>query len=189
MEPTQLDGGAGFFEENYDRIHRYVCGMVRDAKEGEDLTQETFLRAYRERASLRDPGAMLSWLYRIATHVCLDRLRQRRSGVARMSQAEPDDLEPPDASTPTMDEALARAEMSACVQRFLVDLSDTYRTVILLHDCHGLSGPEIAAALDLPVSTVKIRLHRARRRLRSVLETGCQFSRDERGVLVCEPRE
>jgi RNA polymerase sigma-70 factor (ECF subfamily) len=79
--------------------------------------------------------------------------------------------------------------MSACVQRYVVNLSDTYRAAILLHDCHGLSGPEIAAVLDVPLPTVKIRLHRARERLRAALESGCTFSCDERGVLVCEPKK
>lgn len=53
---------------------------------------------------------------------------------------------------------------------------------------HGMSGPEIAATLGLPLSTVKIRLHRARRRLRELLDAGCTFSHDERDVLVCEPK-
>jgi RNA polymerase sigma-70 factor (ECF subfamily) len=68
-------------------------------------------------------------------------------------------------------------------------MPDTYRSAILLHDVHGLSGPEIAAVLDVPLPTVKIRLHRARLRLKDLLEGGCQFSCDDRGVLVCEPKE
>ena len=72
--------------------------------------------------------------------------------------------------------------------RSLDGLSDAYRAVILLHDLHGMSGPEIAATLGLSLPTVKIRLHRARRKLRAALEAGCQFSRDERGVLVCESK-
>ena len=54
---------------------------------------------------------------------------------------------------------------------------------------HGLTDPEIAKVLDIPLATVKMRLHRARRRLKAALEEGCTFCCDDRGVLVCEPRE
>ena len=189
MAPTGSDDGSGFFEENYDRVFRYVRGMVRDSNEAEDLTQEAFLRAHRERETLKDPGAMLSWLYRIATHVALDRLRQRASAAARETKVDAADLDPPDLSAPTLDLGVEQAEMSACVQRFLVDLPDTFRSAILLHDVHGLSGTEIAAVLDVSLPTVKIRLHRARLRLKASLEGGCQFSCDDRGVLVCEPKK
>jgi DNA-directed RNA polymerase specialized sigma24 family protein len=60
MAPTQSDDGSGFFEKHYDRVFRYVCGMVRDSVEAEDLTQEAFLRAHRERDTVKAPGAMLS---------------------------------------------------------------------------------------------------------------------------------
>ena len=78
--------------------------------------------------------------------------------------------------------------MSGCVQQYIANLPDSYRAVILLNDLHGLSGPEIADTLDVPLATVKIRLHRARRRLQSSLEAACAFSHDERNVLVCEPK-
>jgi RNA polymerase sigma-70 factor, ECF subfamily len=189
MVPTRSGAGSSFFEENYDRIYRYVRGMVRDPDEAEDLTQEAFLRAHRERDTVKDSGAMLSWLYRIATHVSLDRLRQRASVAAKQSSVDPADVDPPDLATPSVDQNLEQGQMSACIQRFLVDVPDTYRSAILLHDCHGLTGPEIAAVLDVPLPTVKIRLHRARRRLKADLEAGCHFSCDSRGVLVCEPKK
>lgn len=62
MTTSVSDDVSGFFEKNYERIYRYVRGMVRDANETEDLTQEAFLRAHRERETVRDPGALLSWL-------------------------------------------------------------------------------------------------------------------------------
>lgn len=189
MAATSIAVGSGFFEENYDRIYRYVRGMVRDDAEAEDLTQEAFLRAHRERDTVQDPGALLAWLYRVATHVALDRLRQRASRSGKQVDADVADIDPPDVATPSVEQSLAQEQMSACVQRYLVNLSDTYRAAILLADCHGLSGPEIAAVLDVPLPTVKIRLHRARERLKVALESGCTFSCDERGVLVCEPKK
>ena len=77
-------------EASFSALHAdpaVVRSVVRDADEAEDLTQETFLRAYSARDSLRDPDAILPWLYSVANHVCLDRLRQRarRHGPARIS--------------------------------------------------------------------------------------------------------
>src|SRR6266545_4805340 len=83
--------------------------------------------------------------------------------------------------------ALDRSEMSQCVQSYLETLPDDYRVAVLLHDVYGLSNPEIAQLLGCSVATAKIRLHRARRRLREVLDAACAFDIDERGVLVCEP--
>jgi RNA polymerase sigma-70 factor (ECF subfamily) len=72
------------------------------------------------------------------------------------------------------------------VQRYLAGLSYPYRAVILLHDTQGLTNPQIAEMLDVSLATVKIRLHRARKRLREALGEACSFSSDDRGVLVCE---
>jgi hypothetical protein len=82
---------------------------------------------------------------------------------------------------------LERSEMSECVQEHLETLPDDYRTVIFLHDVYELSNPEIAQLLDCSVATAKIRLHRARVRLRGVLNAACTFEIDERGVMVCDP--
>lgn len=189
MGLTRPDNGPDFFEKNYSRVYGYVRSMVRDTNEAEDLTQEAFLRAHRERATLKDPGAMLSWLYCIATHVSLDWLRKRAKDAARESQVDPAEIDPPDPGTPSMQQALEQEQMSACVNRFFAAIPDTYRSVILLHDMLGLTGPEIASALGVPLPTVKIRLHRARRQLKAALEAGCKFSCDSRGVLVCEPKK
>ncbi len=189
MALTRSDNGADFFEKNYNRVYAYIWSMVRDSDEAEDLAQETFLRAHRERETLKDPKAMLSWLYCIATHVSLDWLRKRTKATTRESKAGLADIDPPDLGTPSVQQILEQEEMSACVNRFLVDIPGTFRSVILLHDMHGLTGPEISSILGLPLATVKIRLHRARLRLKAALEAGCKFSCDERGVLVCEPKE
>ena len=83
---------------------------------------------------------------------------------------------------------MEQKEMSTCVQQYLVGLSDSYRAVILLHDVEGLTNPEIAEMLGATLATVKIRLHRAREKLRAALSEGCLFTFDERGVFVCEPK-
>src|SRR5512142_1670940 len=173
------------FGEHYARILRYVRSIVRDAGEAEDLTQETFLRAYRRRDSLHDRDAVLPWLYSIATHVCLDRLRQRKRQPRTESQLDPELMSPPDPA-PSAGLPLEQEDMSTCVQAYVHELSDRYRAVLLMHDVQGLTTREIAELLGDSTGSVKIRLHRARRQLQTALERSCEFSQDERGTLVCD---
>jgi RNA polymerase sigma-70 factor, ECF subfamily len=184
-----IENATILFKGDYQRIFRYIMSMVRDTAEAEDLTQETFLRAYRRRDSLRDESAQTAWLYRIATHVCLDRLRQFARRGPMESDTDLDQVEVAEDNTPSLQKTIERDEMSECVQRYLNRLSDSYRSVILLHDMHELTSPEIAQLLGESLATVKIRLHRARVKLRAALEAGCAFSYDERSVLTCESKQ
>ena len=179
---------VGEIEKHRPSVTRYIRYLVRDAADAEDLAQETLLRAYRERASLRDSSALTSWLYQIATHISIDRLRQRARIVQRQVDAAVEELAIPDRNHPSPFTIVQQSEMSECVQRYVADLSDAYKAVLLLHDADGLTADEIAHLLELPLTTVKMRLHRARRHLEKALNNACALGRDERGVLVCEPK-
>ncbi len=96
------------FEAYYDCILRYVQSMVHNAPEAEDLTQETFLRAYKERESLRESGALVAWLYRIATHVALDKLRQRARRSPREADVEVAEIELPDRDGVSLEQASSK---------------------------------------------------------------------------------
>jgi RNA polymerase sigma-70 factor (ECF subfamily) len=186
--PGSVDAEWEIFTANRDRIYRYVLGMVHDQAEAEDLTQETFLRAYRGQASLRDPDAARGWLYNIATHVCLDRLRQRGPHFSMDSGESSDLVESVASPAPSALEIAESQQTSACVQRCLDYLSDSYRAVILLHDGHSLTAPEIAKLLGVDVGAVKIRIHRARRKLQQLMEHGCAVSNNQSGLPVCAPK-
>ena len=130
------------FDQLVRRCHRQAYNvayrMAGNHADAEDLTQEAFLRAHRERDTVRDPRAMLSWLYRVATHVSLDRLRQRTSVAARQSSVDLAELDPPDRDAPSLEQGIGQEQMSSCVQSFVVGIPDTYRSVILLHTtCTG----------------------------------------------------
>jgi RNA polymerase sigma-70 factor (ECF subfamily) len=183
-----MEKAAVMFMGDYDRIFRYIRSMVQNTAEAEDLTQETFIRAYRGHDSLREEAAQTAWLYRIATNVCLDRLRQYARRDPMESGADIDEMEIAEPDTPSLQKVIEQDEMSACVQGYLNRLPDNYRAVILLHDMHELSSPEIARLLDDSLPAVKIRLHRARLKLRAALEAACAFSHDERSVLTCESK-
>lgn len=177
--------------EFQERIHRYILQLVRDPAEADDLTQDTFLRAHRKLDSLRDPATLSVWLYRIATNVCYDRFRsasyrEKRQQLRPESSGDQIEASADDEGEPRLDRVLEQAEMSACVREFIERLSDGPRMVILLHDLHGMTSKQIAQALGCSLATVKIRLHRARRRLKKILAAVCEFSVDDRGVLVCD---
>jgi RNA polymerase sigma-70 factor, ECF subfamily len=175
-------------ERHRPAIARYVRYLVRNAAEAEDLVQETFLRAHRRRAALRDPAALESWLYRIATHICVDCLRRRAQADQREVHTPVEDWPIADQRAPSQLIVIQQTEMSECVQQYVADLSDAYKAVLLLHDADGLTASEIGRLLQLPLPTVKMRLHRARRKLQAALNDACAFGHDERGVFVCEPK-
>ena len=181
------------FADHRAMIYRYVLGILRDPPVAEDLTQETLLRAHRKLTTLDDPDKLVPWLYRIATNVCHDRFRQasrHRETVSLDTDAEDLSEDSPvrilNDPAPRLDKVMEQTEMSACVQEYLAGLPDSHRAVILLHDSEGLTNPEIATMLGVSLATVKIRLHRARGKLRDALARACAFSTDERGVTVCE---
>jgi RNA polymerase sigma-70 factor (ECF subfamily) len=188
MSATETVYTEALFEIYHDRIYRYLLRMVRNRAEAEDLTQETFLRAHRHRDSLRDPEAVRGWLYRIATHACLDRLRQRLPQVSMDTEESTARIKPMVSGLPSGLEITERRETSQCVQRCLDFLPDKYRAVILLYEAHSLTAAEIARLLRMPLTAVKMRLHRAHRMLQEVMECGCAVSTDERGLPVCQPK-
>ncbi len=171
-------------------LFRYIRSIVRDPTIAEDLTQETLLRAHRKLADLEDPAKLSAWLYRIATNLCRDRFRQtasrgRTESLDQIEESSADRAALAD-SAPRLDKLIEQSEMTACVQEYLANLADPYRAVILLHDVEGLTNPEIASMLGVSLPTVKIRIHRAREKLRDALARACSFSADERGVTICE---
>jgi RNA polymerase sigma-70 factor (ECF subfamily) len=178
-----------------EAIRRYIRGIVRDSAAAEDLTQETLLRAHKKLATLEDPARLTPWLYRIATNICHDRFR-RSSPRHRIQSLDEKAAEDPEHGQlpvltddgPRLDKVVEQKEMSACVQRYLADLPDDYRAAILLHGEAGMTNPEIAEMLGVSLATVKIRVHRAREKLRTALRDACSFSADDRGVLVCEAK-
>ena len=169
--------------EKRPALFTFVLGIVRNVDLAEDLTQEAMLRAYRSISGLRDHNRFFPWLYTIASNVCRDHFRKNKR---TREEDFVDNLR--DENAPRLDKVLECAEMGECVQRYFDELSDSYRAVILLHDVEGMTNQEIADLMDISLDAAKIRLHRARKRLREILKDVCHFSIDERGVLICEPK-
>ena len=166
----------------------HIRSIVRNATEAEDLLQEVFVRAHQSIEQLQAEAALSTWLFRIATRISVDHLRKRARRPVVAEEVDPDGLNSADDSLPSLQDLVERREMSACIQRYVLNLPTDFRTVIMLHDLEGLTAAEIAEMLDITLANAKVRLHRARTSLKSALQAGCALSCDCRGVLVCEPK-
>ena len=182
-------GAALDFQHVYDefqpRIRRYLARLT-GLGEADDLTQETFARVSQALAGFRGEAALSTWIYRIATNVVFDRARSPAFQLQTRT-AEPEALAAL-GTVPAIEQDIARREMSECVRDYVDQLPADYRTVVVLSELEELSDREIAEVLGISLEAAKIRLHRARARLRQMLEQGCDLSRDERNELTCEPR-
>jgi RNA polymerase sigma-70 factor, ECF subfamily len=180
-----MDDVENEFQELHDafrpRILRYLGRLVSDS-EAEDLTQEVFVKVYQALPGFRGESKISTWLYRIATNAALDRLR---SSAARRESPEPEDAaEEGDAgvnpwtgeSPSSVESQVAFQAMNDCIRELILGLPDNYRTVLVLGDLEGLQDREIAEVLGVSLQTAKIRLHRARERLKRELQSRCELS-------------
>jgi RNA polymerase sigma-70 factor (ECF subfamily) len=180
------------FQEHQRPIFNYLLRMTQNQAEAEDLAQETFIRVHRGLPSFRGKSSLSTWIYRIATNTAFDHFRRASTRQAKLSVSIEETQEVadgiPDGKTPSPELLADQAEMSACVQGFIRDLPPDYRAAIILSDLQGLKNREITEVLEVSLDTVKIRLHRARKKLRAALDSGCDFNHDERNVFVCEEK-
>jgi RNA polymerase sigma-70 factor (ECF subfamily) len=146
-----------------------VIGREEDAR---DVCQDAFLRAYRALPGFKGQAKFSSWLYRIALNLCRDWIRrQRRAPVAQI----PEDTDVTELAAETgpvesIEELVARRELSAIVEEAMSVLSEEQRTAIILKEYHGMTFQEIADMQGCPLSTVKTRLYQGLSLLRRRLE-------------------
>ncbi len=186
------------YRAHYSDLHRFVFQFVQDASLADELTQDAFLKAYQAWDSFRGEAPERIWLFRVARNVCLDYLRSPRSrarstaslderqehgGEASEEAASFGAKEPP----LSVEQAARQAEMTDCVQGFVLSLPETLRTPLILHDMQGFTNAQIAEVLDCSLEAAKMRLHRARVKLRQMMDDNCDLFHDERNVLSCLP--
>jgi RNA polymerase sigma-70 factor (ECF subfamily) len=142
-------------------------------EEARDVVQEAFLRAYRGLKGFKGEAKFSSWLYRITLNLCRDwSRRERRAPIVQVPEGtDPMDLADEHVQpTESVEDLVARREMSAAVAKAMAELPEEQRTAILLKEYHGLTFQEIAGMLDCPLSTVKTRLYQGLSVLRRRLE-------------------
>jgi RNA polymerase sigma-70 factor (ECF subfamily) len=151
-----------------------VYGMVRNREDARDITQEAFVKAYRNLAGFRLEASFYTWLYRIAMNLAIDYTRKRKrrevAGFDEQIAAKDEDggiHELHHGDSPR--KALERKQLLAKIMDAMQKLSDDQRQVILLREVEGLSYREISQVMDIPEGTVMSRLFYARKKLQKLL--------------------
>lgn len=158
------------------KVYNYIYRMVHNPMDAEDLTQETFVRAYMSIHSFQSRASLNTWLFRIATNLCIDysRKNKKTAGLTlSLSQEDEEDGEDKQREIPDLaldpQRLLLNKELGIRLEEALSTLPDKMRTVILLYDIEGLPYEEIAGIVGCPLGTVKSRLFHARTALRERL--------------------
>jgi RNA polymerase sigma-70 factor, ECF subfamily len=174
-------GTPGSFEAivraHQDRVYSFCARMLSDREDAFDAAQEVFLSAWRNLSEFRGDSALSTWLLRIAANACLNRIRRRKSLSEREAPwPEPSGeagegiiFQPAGGDADRPDRLAETSEMREILMDALSHLDPASRWMVLLSDVEGFSYEEIAALAEVPVGTVKSRLHRARMAMRRLL--------------------
>lgn len=154
------------------RIYSFICRYVGNAVEAQDLTQDTFTKAYKNLSGLSDPSRFSSWLYKIALNECRMRFRKQRkvqmvSWEDSQSYLSREKLQVDDA---TPEKQLATKERVLLLREAFGQLPEEQRVVIVMKEYQGLKFHEISEVLDVPLSTVKSRMYLGLKTLKKLME-------------------
>jgi RNA polymerase sigma-70 factor, ECF subfamily len=181
---------ARAFEDAAREVSRAVLDYLRryvgDPAVAEDLLQETLIRMNKGLPAFEGRASIKTWAFAIASRVAADYLRDpaRRAQVVELEEA--DAVADPAIS---LDERLVIGEMDACIRRTIDTLPHPYRTALILHDLEGLPAEQVAQIAECSLATAKIRIHRARQRLKDALAQRCTFYRDPQAVFRCDQKQ
>jgi RNA polymerase sigma-70 factor, ECF subfamily len=161
-----LDAFEAIYRTHSGRLYSVACRMLGNPADAEDLLQDIFLVAYRKLESFRGESALGTWLYRLATNLCLDHLRSRAARSGQVTDA----LDEEPALADTGSRKLAERTVAKMdLERAMAQLPEGCRTAFVLHDVEGLEHREVAEMLGIAEGTSKSQVHKARLRLRAML--------------------
>ena len=185
-------------DRDFQRLHdahrpdvvRYLRRMVGEA-EAEDLAQVVFERANRALPEFREQASVKTWLMRIAANAAIDLLRSPsfRRRAQSLDTAGGADAALLAVGGANCESQSIRNEMNACIREVIDRLPANYRAVLVLADIEGFTCAETADRLGLGLEAAKIRLHRARARLKKLLDQECRFYRNDLGHLACDRKQ
>jgi len=157
------------FEIYRDRVYALCCHMAGNDQDAEDLTQEVFIQAFKNIGSFRAESAFGTWIYRITANRCLAESRRRRPKFASVEEMEQKNVVPM-ARGANPEEQLARKELMKRVEEAIADLPESQRLLFILGTQMGMKYRQIGEIVDCSEDAVKVRMHRARRRVRDTLK-------------------
>jgi len=164
------DAFASLFHAHKARIYSVCLRMTNNTAEAEDLTQDAFMQVFRKLSTFRGDSALSTWLYRIAVNTVL--MRFRKKALRQISIDEPcrQENKPVRREYGSTDDRLVGSVDRIALARAIQELPDGYRTIFLLHEVEGYEHQEIAEMLNCSVGNSKSQLHKARLRIRELLQ-------------------
>jgi RNA polymerase sigma-70 factor (ECF subfamily) len=164
-------------------LKRYLERMAGNRETADDLLQETLLRIARGLPTFEGRSSVKTWAFTIATRIATDHFRRPETRARIVDVDEAQELS---ASEADVDGRLIIDEMNSCVRSVIDSLPEDYRAALVLHDLQGLTAAATAEACGCSLATAKIRIHRARNRMRKALQSECDFYRDEEDIFRCD---
>ena len=164
----------GILVEKYEKaIYAVAYSYLHNAEDARDLAQDVFIKAYDQLQALKNHGKFGPWLSRIASHLAIDRLRVQKKNVSlpELGPVEESLTHNPDRAPMTVEEKEDVKQKITAINRLITQLPEYYRVAFILKYMEGMSNKEIARFLDVPVSTVEGRLHKAREFIRERMES------------------
>lgn len=154
------------------KIYNYCLRMTNCREDAEDLTQEVFVRVYRNLKGFQGNSRLSTWIFRIAHNICIDHFRKSKFTMVSLNQTknyeDQREMELP-SEDPTPEQEALRKEQQEFLLKSIENLRPEYKTVIILRDIQHHSYEEIAEILDVPLGTVKSHISRARTALRTAV--------------------
>lgn len=173
------DGFESIYIDNYSRVFSYIYHLTSDKQLTEDITQETFIRAFHNLDSFRYESKLSVWLIKIAYNLLID---YKRKGANKPHLNPEETLEHLIDISPSLTKEVETKVMSECVQSKILLLPVDYRAPLFL-DMNGYTNQEMADILSCTLANAKIKLHRARKKLKAILGDHCEVYYDERNEL------
>ena len=173
---------AEIADELSPTLLRYLARYTGQRQLAEDLLQETLMRISRGLAGFEERASLKTWAFSIATRVAADHFRQPANRLSIVEM--PESPDPADVTT-SVEQRLVIDEMNSCVKQVIDSLPGDYRAALVLHDLEGLTAEQTAEVSGCTLATAKIRIHRARVRLKEALQRECDFYRDDEDVFRC----
>lgn len=146
-------------------LYGTILRMTRNPHDAQDLVQEAFIKVYQQLEKYNGTGSFSSWLYRVAINHCMDEFRKKRY---QMKQSEIDEETVVDQNYPEV--VFLKKERSRQLERLIATLPEDERLIILLRYINELSYDEISEMVDIPLSTVRNKLHRAKKKMRHTVK-------------------
>ena len=165
----ERDGFEVLMRRHNQRVYRAVRAFLADEAEVEDVMQQAYLRAYLHLDQLAEGTKIATWLVRIAVNLAIDRLRTRKRLAEASLSDEEDGSEAVVSSSRSPESELGDRELAALLEAALAELPEIYRAVFVLREVEGMSTEEVGEALGISEPAVKVRLHRAKNRLKKRL--------------------